>query len=69
MLCPSDFTLDKLDNELPCMAMIHALPESFANLTSNLLLVDKLDKSVILQAFKSEELNQKIGRASCRERC
>ena len=53
-LRPTDFTLDKLDDELLCMAMIHALPESFANLTSNLLLVDKLDKSVILQAFKSE---------------
>jgi hypothetical protein len=58
-LHPTDFTLDKLDDELLCMAMIRALPESFANLTSNLLLVDKLDKSVILQASKSEELNQK----------
>ena len=37
-LRPSDFTLDKLDDELLCMAMICALPESFANLTSNLLL-------------------------------
>ena len=35
-LRPKDFTLDKLDEELLCMAMIRALPEGYGNLTSNL---------------------------------
>lgn len=57
-LRPSDFTLDKLDDELLCMAMIRALPESYANLASNLLLQKELTKDVILQAFRAEELNR-----------
>ena len=56
-LRPKGFTLDMLDDELLCMAMIRALPEGYSNLTSNLLLVDKLDKNIIIQAFRSEELN------------
>src|SRR5271169_105409 len=52
------FTLDNLDEELQCMAMIRALPEQYRHLSSSLLLVDKLDKATILQAFRSEELNR-----------
>src|SRR5580700_4183525 len=57
-LRPKGFTLDMLDDELLCMAMIRALPDGYSNLTSNLLLVDKLDKNIIVQAFRSEELNR-----------
>ena len=53
-----NFTLKKLDEELQCMAMIHALPEEYRHLSSSLLLVDKLDKATILQAFRSDELNR-----------
>jgi hypothetical protein len=52
------FTIEKLDEELQCMAMIRALPEEYRHLSSSLLLVDKLDKATILQAFRSDELNR-----------
>ena len=56
-LGPSGFTIEMLDEELQCMALIRALPEEYCHLSSSLLLMDKLDKTVILQAFHSEELN------------
>lgn len=39
------------------MALIWALPDEFAHLTANLLLMDTLDKDKIIQFFRSEELN------------
>jgi len=54
----SKFTIEMLDEELQCMALIRALPEEYRHLSSSLLLMDKLDKNVILQAFRSEELNR-----------
>ena len=57
-LRPSGFTIEKLDEELQCMALIRALPEEYRHLSSSLLLLDKLDKNVILQAFRGEELNR-----------
>ena len=52
-LRPSGYDLDKLDDELTCMAMIGALPEDYDNFVNSLLLVDqdKIEKSVIIQAF------------------
>ena len=58
-LHPSSFNIDMLDEELQCMALIKALPEDYHHLSTNMLLMDKLDKNVILQAFHSEELNHK----------
>jgi hypothetical protein len=52
------FSIENLDEELQCMAMIRALPDEYRHLSSSLLLVDKLDKATILQAFRSEELNR-----------
>ena len=57
-LRPSNFTIEMLDEELQCMALIRALPEDYRHLSSSLLLMDKLDKHVILQAFRNEELNR-----------
>ena len=57
-LRPKDMTIDKLDEELEAMALIRALPKSYSHLSMSLLLLDKLDKDVVLQAFRSEELNQ-----------
>ena len=57
-LRPNNFTIDNLDEELQCMALIRALPEDYRHLSTSLLLMDKLDKSVIMQAFRSEELNR-----------
>ena len=56
-LYPKFFTIDKLDDELQCMALIRALPEEYRHLSSSLLLIDKLDKATILEAFRSNELN------------
>ena len=56
-LRPSGFTIEMLDEELQCMALIRALPEEYRHLSSSLLLMDKLDKIVILQAFQSEGQN------------
>jgi gag-polypeptide of LTR copia-type/Integrase core domain/GAG-pre-integrase domain len=57
-LRPKDFTIDKLDDELQCMALIRALPEEYSHFSTSLLLLDSLDKDKILQAFRSEELNR-----------
>ena len=57
-LRPVGFTIEQLDEELQCMALVRALPDEFRHLASTLLLVDKLDKAMILQAFRSEELNR-----------
>ena len=50
-LCPQRFTLDKLDEELASMAMICSLPDDYSSFVSSLLLMDKLEKSAIHQAF------------------
>ena len=55
-LRPADFDLAKLDDELASMAMIRALPEEFSNFASSLLLMDKLDKASIQQAFVSDAM-------------
>ena len=60
-LRPANFTIEQLDEELQCMALIRALPDEYRHLSSNLLLVEKLDKAMILQAFRSEELNRQRG--------
>src|SRR5215510_55733 len=57
-LRPSEFTMEMLDDELQCMAMIRALPEEYRHVASSLLLMEKLDKDLILQAFRAEELNR-----------
>ncbi|KDR64822.1 hypothetical protein GALMADRAFT_29898, partial [Galerina marginata CBS 339.88] len=57
-LRPTDFKIETLDHELQCMALIRALPEDYRHLASTLLLMDKMDKTVIMQAFRSEELHR-----------
>jgi hypothetical protein len=55
-LRPSTFTLDMLDDELASMALIRLLPEEYSSFTSSLLLMDKLDKTTVHQAFVTEDL-------------
>ena len=57
-LRPKDFTLDKLDQELACMALLRSLPEDYNHLTSSLLLLDSLDKQKVHSAFITEEINR-----------
>ncbi|KAF8813568.1 hypothetical protein BYT27DRAFT_7219966 [Phlegmacium glaucopus] len=56
-LRPSGFDLKQLDDELASMAMIRALPDEYSAFTSSLLLLDKLDKATIHQAFKLAKEN------------
>jgi len=56
-LWSKDFTLEKLDDELQCMALIRALPEEYSHFSTSLLLLDSLDKKKIIQTFCSKELN------------
>ena len=58
-LWPSNFDLQKLDKELTCMAMIHALPEEYTNFTSSILLLGTLNKSMLQEAFHAEETNRR----------
>src|SRR5262245_29628065 len=58
-LCPSAFTLEDLDKELECMALICALPSEFDNFASSLLLLDTLSK--LQSAFHNEE-TQRLAR-------
>jgi hypothetical protein len=60
---PKDFTLSSLDDELASMTHIRALPDKFSMFASSLLLLDKLEKSTIHQAFVTEE-SQRRHRAS-----
>ena len=39
---PADFTLEKLDEDLMCMALVRALPTEYNSLATSLLLVDDL---------------------------
>ncbi|PPQ89622.1 hypothetical protein CVT25_012635 [Psilocybe cyanescens] len=54
-LRPKDFTLTNLDDELASMTLIRALPDKFSGFASYLLLMDKLEKATIQQAFVTEE--------------
>jgi len=58
-LRPVTFTLDHLDDELCSMAMIRALPEEYSSFTSSLMLLDKLDKATLQQAFHTEETQRR----------
>ena len=56
-LHPNNFDLQKLDEELMCMAMICALPEDYAIFTSSILLLGSLDKSTLQDTFHAKETN------------
>jgi len=54
---PNTFNLQKLDEKLTCMAMIHALPDDYANFTSLVLLLGFLDRITLQDIFHAEETN------------
>ena len=56
-LCPLDFSLQDLDEELTCIAMIRALPEEYSHFTSSLMLLGSLKKDQLREAFLAKELN------------
>ncbi|KIJ61370.1 hypothetical protein HYDPIDRAFT_74350, partial [Hydnomerulius pinastri MD-312] len=58
-LRPKDFDLNKLDDELACMAMIRSLGPDFYHFTSSLTIHSTLDKDTVKAAFQAEEVNRK----------
>lgn len=58
-LRPTGFDIDKLDNELQCMALIRALPEEFAMFASTLMITNKLEKKDLVTAFHTEEIQRR----------
>ncbi len=62
-LRPKDFTLSNLDDELASMTLIRSLTEEYSAFALSLLLMDKLEKATIQQAFVTEE-SQRRHRAS-----
>jgi len=58
-LCPTSFDINALDNKLASMALIRALPDEYSGFVSSLLLLDKLDKATIQQAFVTEETQRR----------
>jgi len=56
-LHPNNFDLQKLNEELTCMAMIYALLEDYTNFTSSVLLLGTLDKTKLQDAFHAKETN------------
>ncbi|TDL15284.1 hypothetical protein BD410DRAFT_854976 [Rickenella mellea] len=54
-----DFKLEDADDKLTCMAMIRALPADYSSFVSSLLLLEKLDKAKLQDAFIAEESNRK----------
>ncbi|TEB25028.1 hypothetical protein FA13DRAFT_1796692 [Coprinellus micaceus] len=58
-LRPKDFTLDAMDKELTSMVLLRALPDDYSHFVTSLLLLDKLDKATITQAFLTEETQRR----------
>ncbi len=59
-LRPKDFTLSNLDDELASMTLIRSLTKEYSAFASSLLLMDKLEKATIQQAFVTENPNVAI---------
>jgi len=57
-LRPDSFTVAELDDELQAMAMIRALPAEYQAFRSSLMLLDKIDKRTLQEAFKNEEIQR-----------
>ena len=56
-LWPTNFMLDDLDNKLYSMTLTHTLLQEYSSFISLLMLIDKLDRLTIHEAFRNEELN------------
>jgi len=56
-LCPNNFDLQKLNEELTCMAMMCALLEDYTNFTSSILLLGTLDETKLQNTFHAKETN------------
>ncbi|KAJ2911819.1 hypothetical protein MD484_g8596, partial [Candolleomyces efflorescens] len=58
-LCPTLFSLEQLGKELAAMVLIRALPKEYNTFVSLLLLLDKLDKKTVQDAFITKEIQRR----------
>jgi hypothetical protein len=58
-LCPKDYKLDSLYDDLCCMAMIRSLPSDYSSFVSAITLMDNMDMSKLKTAFITEESNRR----------
>jgi hypothetical protein len=63
-LRPPQFTLQNLDEELLCMALIRVLPAEYNGFVSSLLLLDSLDVDKLKSAFQNEETHLTLRRTA-----
>ena len=64
-LRPSEFTLNELDDDLACMALIRSLPpDQYASFRSSLLLLPSISMSVLKDALQAEESNRQPSAAA-----
>ena len=57
-LRPSTFTLKTSDDELSCMAMMHALSDKYKHFTSSLALLTGLDMDKVKAVFQTKGINR-----------
>lgn len=55
---PSGFTIDDLDAELQCMALIRALPDEYATFSYTIMIAGQLKKADLIAAFHTEEVQR-----------
>ena len=58
-LRPTGYTLDKLDDDLSCMAMLRSLPPDYSSFVSTISLMDTINMEKLKTAFITEEGNRK----------
>jgi hypothetical protein len=59
-----DYTIESLDKDLTCMALVRALPEEYSHFSSSLLLLLLLDPKKIKQAFITEDIQSQVSLSS-----
>ena len=57
-LCPSEYTLKNLDDELQSMAMIRALTPEYSSFRSTLMMQKEIKQETLVTAFRVEETNR-----------
>jgi hypothetical protein len=58
-LCPKDYTMEQLYDDLCCMAMIRSLGPDYSSFVSSISLMDDINMSKLKSAFLTEESNRR----------
>ena len=58
-LRPKDYTIQQLDDDLACMAMLRSLPAEYSSFVSTISLMDSISMDKLKTSFITEESNRK----------